>query len=64
MRVIALEEHFLFEDLVDRIPVSTRVARGFSSGRGPGPNQQLGDVDSGRIEDMDRAGISMQILSC
>ena len=29
MRVIALEEHFLFEDLVDKIPVSARVARGF-----------------------------------
>jgi uncharacterized protein len=64
MRVIALEEHFLFEDLVDRIPVSARVARGFPPGRGPGPNQQLGDVGAGRVEDMDRAGISMQILSC
>jgi uncharacterized protein len=64
MRVIALEEHFLFEDLVDRIPVSARIARGFSPGRGPGPSQQLGDLDSGRVEDMDRAGITMQILSC
>jgi uncharacterized protein len=64
MRVIALEEHFLFEGLVDMIPVSVRLARGFAPGRGLGPDKQLGDLGSGRIEDMDRAGISMQILSC
>ena len=64
MRVIALEEHFLFEDLVDKIPVSARVARGFAPGRGLGPDEQLGDLGAARIEDMDRAGITMQILSC
>ena len=64
MRVIALEEHFLFADLVDRIPASARLARGFPPGRGLGPDKQLADLGAGRIEDMDRAGISMQILSC
>ena len=64
MRVIALEEHFLFEDLVDKIPVSARVARGFAPGRGLGPDKQLGDLGAARIEDMDRVGIKMQILSC
>jgi len=64
MRVIALEEHFLFPDLVDKIPIAARVARGFSPGRGLGPDKQLGDLGARRIEDMDRAGISMQILSC
>ncbi len=64
MRVIALEEHFLFEDQVDKIPVSARVVRGFAPGRGLGPDKQLGDLGPARIEDMDRAGITMQILSC
>jgi hypothetical protein len=64
MRVIALEEHFLFHDLMERIPPAVRAARGFPPGRGLGPDQQLAEIGEKRIEDMDRAGISVQILSC
>jgi uncharacterized protein len=64
MRVIALEEHFLFPDLVERIPAAARTARGFALDRGFGPAAQLSDLGAARIDDMDRAGISMQILSC
>jgi len=63
MRVIALEEHFLFQDLVERIPESARLARGFPPGPGLGPDRELSDLGAARIADMDRAGISMQILS-
>jgi len=64
MRVIALEEHFWFQDLVERIPEAVRVARGFPPGRGPLPYHLLEDVGEARIADMDRNGISLQILSC
>jgi predicted TIM-barrel fold metal-dependent hydrolase len=64
MRVIALEEHFLFHDLVERIPLAVRVARGFPATPAPGPDKLLADLGAARIEDMDRNGIDVQILSC
>ena len=45
-------------------PVRPRVARGFAPRTRSGPDKRLGDLGSARIEDMDRAGITMQILSC
>ena len=67
MRVIALEEHFALPDLVRRIDPAVILQRGF-----PPPNApwspinrmgQLADFDAERLQAMDAAGVSLQVLS-
>ena len=67
MRIVALEEHCTFPDLAARIRPEAILARGLTPGGIPVPavdrRQQLQDVGSGRLADMDVAGITIQVLS-
>ena len=67
MRVVALEEHVIAPALMARIPPAALAARGW-----PRPDRmparmaqaaELAEAGSARLADMDRAGISMQLLS-
>lgn len=67
MRIVALEEHFIAPGMMARIGPETLVARGW-----PHPDQQPGRMahvaaleEAGleRLADMDRSGISLQVLS-
>ncbi len=63
MRIVALEEHFTLPALSARIGAEAMRARG-----GPLPSvvarvDQLRDVGTARLADMDAAGISLQVLS-
>ena len=67
MRIVALEEHFTFPDLVGRIAPSKIRARGWPSpGEQPpemSPTNALREIGPERLADMDAAGISVQVLS-
>jgi hypothetical protein len=68
MRVIALEEHFVLPDLMNRIPTQRISDRGNpSSDQAPSllktASKRLADLGEGRLADMDTNGISMQVLS-
>ena len=67
MRIVALEEHVTFPDLVGRIdPLAVR-ARGWPApGEQPpemSPFDALQEVGPERLADMDAAGVSLQVLS-
>jgi len=67
MRVVALEEHFNFPDLVNRIDPAAVKARGYQPrtppfGR-PSPAELLPEIGERRLKSMDDAGISVQVLS-
>ena len=51
--VIALEEHYWDREMVEA----------WGPNRGAQPEEQLFDLDAGRIRDMDSAGIDVQVLS-
>lgn len=65
MRVVTLEEHFTLPELRDRVPKSAAVAEGW------GPSHadlvlrmlQLPDHGATRLAQMDKADITMQVLS-
>ncbi len=67
MRVVALEEHFTVPELVQRIPADVVRARGFPGPDAPwGPQGQtatLAELGAPRLQDMDEAGITLQVLS-
>ena len=67
MRIVALEEHVTFPDLVRRIDPSAVRARGWPApGEQPpemSPLKALREVGPERLADMDAAGISLQVLS-
>ena len=67
MRVVALEEHFTVPDLVQRIDPNAISRRGFRSRRppasGPNPVELLPEIGERRLQSMDAAGITMQVLS-
>src|SRR5215469_4416420 len=67
MRVVALEEHFTVPDLVQRIDPNAISRRGFRSRKSPasGPNaiELLPEIGERRLQSMDEAGITMQVLS-
>ncbi len=67
MRVVALEEHFMLPELVQRIDPAAIARRGF-----PPPETRLGfarqaeklkELGESRLRDMDEGGISLQVLS-
>ncbi|MGH7153002.1 MAG: amidohydrolase family protein [Acetobacteraceae bacterium] len=67
MRIVALEEHFSIPALVERIDPALIARRGFPSpGGSTGPwrkREELADFGPVRIADMDRSGITVQVLS-
>lgn len=67
MRVIAIEEHFSPADLTGRIPGEVLAARGWSIGDNRparmAVQNELQDASKLRIASMDRAGITMQVVS-
>ena len=63
MRVVALEEHFAVPASIRKIDPEAIVRRGFPVGRWRGPDQQLADLGTGRLAEMDQAGITVQVLS-
>jgi len=67
MRVVALEEPFTVPALVQRIDKAASSARGFKPrkppvGR-PNPMELLPEIGEKRLELMDDAGITVQVLS-
>ena len=67
MRIVALEEHYLFPDLVERVDPAAIVKRGMPAPGSPAaalaPRALLADMGKDRIADMDATGISFEILS-
>ena len=67
MRVVALEEHFTVPGLVSRIDPSVIARRGFrprrSSPHGINPLQLAPEIGEQRLQFMDEAGITVQVLS-
>jgi predicted TIM-barrel fold metal-dependent hydrolase len=67
MRVVALEEHFTVPALVKRIDPAVISRRGFKArkppaGR-PSPMELLPEIGEKRLQSMDEAGITVQVLS-
>jgi len=65
MRVVALEEHFSVPALVQRIDRNAISRRGFRARKLPTPNplEVLPDIGERRLQSMDEAGITVQVLS-
>jgi predicted TIM-barrel fold metal-dependent hydrolase len=66
MRIVALEEHFQVPDLVEVVGRDRIMARGWPDGDAnpkASRRDELADVGAGRLESMDAAGISQQVLS-
>ena len=66
MRIVAIEEHFSVPAMQSRISKEALIARGIPQGKPP-PAVARGDllreVGQPRIDDMDAAGITVQVLS-
>jgi uncharacterized protein len=67
MRVVALEEHFTIPSLVRRISPEAIAQRGFPGGkdwrRGDAVEERLPEIGGIRLGEMDKAGITTQVLS-
>ena len=67
MRVVALEEHFTAPALVSRIDPAAIKRRGFrprtAPPSGPNPLELLPEIGAQRLQSMDEAGITVQVLS-
>lgn len=67
MRVVALEEHFTVPALVRRIDLGAVSRRGFGprkvAATGPSPLELLPEIGEKRLQLMDEAGITVQVLS-
>jgi predicted TIM-barrel fold metal-dependent hydrolase len=67
MRVVALEEHFTVPALVGRIDRDAISRRGFRPRTlpktGPNPFDLMPEIGERRLQSMDEAGISVQVLS-
>jgi hypothetical protein len=67
MRIVVLEEHYQFPDLVERVDPAAIVRRGMPAPGSPAaalaPRALLADMGKDRIADMDASGISFEILS-
>jgi predicted TIM-barrel fold metal-dependent hydrolase len=63
MRIVALEEHVAFPSFMEEVGSSAAVQRGFPP-HGVGlRDTELKDVDGDRLASMDKAGITLQVLS-
>ena len=67
MRVVALEEHFTVPALVRRIDPDAINRRGFrprtAPASAPNPLEVLPEINERRLQSMDEAGITVQVLS-
>ena len=67
MRVVALEEHFTVPSLVRKIDPGAISRRGFrprrAPAKGPSPLELLPEIAERRLQSMDEAGITVQVLS-
>src|SRR5882757_7568083 len=67
MRTIAIEEHFTVPALTSRIDAAAISRRGFRKRTlppsGPNPLELLPEIGERRLQSMDEAGITMQVLS-
>src|SRR5213083_2050186 len=65
MRVVTLEEHFFFPDMMDRVPQSKVRESGWPTAFPQAMQSRtlIADLAEARLAEMDEAGISMQILS-
>ena len=67
MRVIALEEHYAVEALMNRIDADLKVKRGFPHPDAPSARPEIEanllDLGEKRIADMDKHGVTMHVLS-
>ena len=67
MRTVAIEEHFTAPDLVRRIDPAAIKSRGYRPRKappdGPSPMELLPDLGERRLQLMDEAGITLQVLS-
>lgn len=66
MRIVALEEHFAFRDLIGRIPDETLQARGWpASGMAMDAalRSEVYDLGAQRLASMDDSGTTVQVLS-
>src|SRR5882757_83844 len=67
MRTIAIEEHFTVPALTSRIDAAAISRRGFRkrtlSPSGPNPLELLPEIGERRLQSMDEAGITVQVLS-
>jgi predicted TIM-barrel fold metal-dependent hydrolase len=67
MRTVAIEEHFAVPDLVRRIDPGAIKRRGYRPRTpppdGPSPLELLPDLGDRRLQAMDEAGITVQVLS-
>ena len=67
-RIVTLEEHIAFPDMVDCIPLATRQQAGWPSDADPHSpvreqQQKLAEIGPERLRLMDEAGITIQVLS-
>jgi predicted TIM-barrel fold metal-dependent hydrolase len=63
-RIVALEEHLTFPHRSSKIAPDVAARRGFRAGSGANARlPELSDVGDARLAAMDRAGISVQVLS-
>lgn len=66
-RVVALEEHVAFPDMVARIPLAARQQAGWPADDDPHSpvraQQQLAEIGPERLRLMEEAGITVQVLS-
>src|SRR5215813_4776646 len=67
MRTVAIEEHFTAPALTSRIDPSAISRRGFRKRTlppaGPNPLELLPEIGERRLQSMDEAGITVQVLS-
>jgi predicted TIM-barrel fold metal-dependent hydrolase len=63
-RIVALEEHVSFRRFAGEIDPAVMARRGFLTGSGADARRdQLDDIEGARLQAMDAAGISVQVLS-
>src|SRR5882762_4071376 len=67
MRTVAIEEHFTVPALTSRIDAAAVSRRGFRKRtlppRGPNPLELAPEIGERRLQSMDEAGITVQVLS-
>ncbi len=67
MRIVTLEEHYIFPDLAEQVDLDAIARRGMplpgSAAAAAAPRKLLADLGAERLADMDASGISVQVLS-